>query len=452
MVETFNPPTREQLSRVSQGDERLLRALEELFRSAGRTIPDDLSGIDDSIAALQAAPEHGLHALSGLSRKQDAITALVTGQLVFVADKYDLPKPVAGVITLADSTIYSLTCDIDLLGDRIVGGVDNVIEGWGPTVSSLLSTGLTGTALITSTENITLRHIDISADVALDLNGSAGKFLDWLTVNFTDCPTVGTIQNYDNFIGLNIGVIDSANWTFDGTIGTIGFGDSLFSGIAGETTLIIPATAIITRRFRPKFSAFITPTGGTGIDFSTSATVPDEDYILFECDFSGAGTALAGVQFDDNKAMFKGNTGIENSRTFANYYMTNNATTTPVVVSTPTKALGTTTSNPISQRFSFTDNRATYVGAPTRDFEVEAWASLSSNNNNVLRLYIAKNGTAVTTSFAEGTANAGGRAEGLVTASVVELDTNDYVEVFVSNETSGNNVLDINLNVIVSEL
>lgn len=452
MVDVFNPPTREQLSRVSQGDERLLRALEDLFRSAGRTIPDDLSGIDDSIAALQSAPDHGLHALTGLARKQDSITAIATGQLVLVADKYDFPKPVSGVVTLEDSVIYSLTCDIDLLGDRIVGGVNSVIEGWGPTVSSLSSTGLTGTALITSTENIILRNIDISADIALDLNGSTGKFLDWLTVNFTDCLTVGTIQNYDNFIGLNIGVVNSANWTFDGTMGTIGFGDSLFSGIAGEKTIIIPATANITRRFRPKFSAFITPTGGTGIDFSTSATVPDENYILFECSFAGAGTPLAGVAFDDNKAQFTGNSGIQNSRTFANYYMTNNAVTTPVLVSTPTKALGTTTANPISQRFSFTDNRATYSGALTRDFEVEAWASLTSNNNNVLRLYIAKNGTAITTSFAEGTANAGGRAEGLVTASVVELDTNDYVEIFVSNETGPNNVTDIHLNVIASEL
>ena len=38
MVARFNPPTRDQLVRMAQGDERLTRALEQLFAVAGTDI------------------------------------------------------------------------------------------------------------------------------------------------------------------------------------------------------------------------------------------------------------------------------------------------------------------------------------------------------------------------------------------------------------------------------
>lgn len=454
VVETFNSPTREQLSRVSQGDERLLRAFEEVFRASGRQIPDSLSEIEADIAGILATPNALTRALSELKGKQTAIRSLELGQLVFVSDRHDFPTAVGGVITLVESVAYCLTGPVDLQGDRIVSVVGNTLCGTDQTTDILRSTGLIGTALITSNEIIMLRDIGISdVDIALDLTATNPfDFLVWISVQFESCATVGNISNYSSVVMSFCGISNSANLTFDGTIGTVGLSDMFISGIAGQTTISLLPTAIITRRFRIRFSSLITPATATALDISTSATIPDESYLLLDCNFSGAGTRTSGVQFDDNKSMFTANIGIQNSRTFAQYFMTNNAVTTPVIVSTPTKALGATTSNPISQRFSFTDNRATYTGAITRDFEVEAWSSLSSNNNNVLRLYIAKNGVAITTTFAEGTANAGGRAEGLVTASVVEMETNDFLEVFVSNETGGNNVLDINLNVIVSEL
>ena len=56
VVQTFNPPTRDQLAKVAQGDERLLRAFEELFRAAGRLLPDDLDELSGDVAGLLTAP------------------------------------------------------------------------------------------------------------------------------------------------------------------------------------------------------------------------------------------------------------------------------------------------------------------------------------------------------------------------------------------------------------
>lgn len=450
MVDPVTPP-REALRTLSGLDERLLIALERLFQVSGTETPDTLIELDRRLEGVEQIPipsDAGVR--SDFSR---VVTGLDSENLVFVKDRYDFPAAVSGVITLSDNVTYIITTDVDLNGDRITTGDTTSIVGFGTNVSRLTSTGLTGAPLLTSSCTVALRFVELyDVDEGVNFSGEPGDFIDWIGVNFINIPTIGTIENYNNAIFINLGFINSANLTFDGTIGTIGFGDTIFSGRAGEATVIIPATATITRRFRTKFCAFVTPATGTGVDFSTSASIPDEAYIYFECSFGGAGSALTGVLGDDNKAMFTGNTGIDNSRYFANYYMTNNATPTPVIVNVPTKALGTTTANPINEKFSHSNNRATYTGAVTRVFEVEAWAALASNNNNVLRLYIAKNGTAITTSFGEATANAGGRAEGIVTASVVEMATNDYVEIFVSNETGNNNITDINLNVIVSEL
>ena len=447
MSALFDPPTRDQLARIAQGDLRLLKALELLFQSSGQQIPDDIS-------TLETAPNNGLRALAGQKTKQDSIAAIESGQIVFVSDMYDFPAAVSGVITLEANTIYTVTCDVDLLGARLVIPTNVVIEGWGPSVSFLSSTGLTGTALLTSSFGITLRHIDISADVALDLNGSAGQFMDWLTVNFTDCPTVGTIQNYDNTIFINIGLINSANLTFDGSIGTVAFDNSLLSGRTGEKTIIIPATMTFTRRLRINFCAFVTPTGGTGIDFSTSAVVPVENYILFECNFGGAGAAIAGVTSTDNKALFSGNIGVTDTAEISNYYMTANATATTIaIVNTPVKAAGTTTSGAITQKFSnATTNRAEYTAAVTRTFEVDARLSCTSGNNNVLACYVAKNGTVQTQSVGRGTANAGGRAEHLSALGVFELTTTDYVEVWVENQTGANAITVEDLHVLVTEI
>lgn len=443
-------PTRDQLEKVAQGDNRLLRAFERLFEVSGEELPESIEEINSAIDELSISSATKVALPSPV--RPDQVRGILNSRVVFVGDKWDFPAAQSGVIQLDADTVYLVFQEVDLLGDRISCAANNTISGYGTNISRLLSTGLSGNALITSTGTVGLGNIAIEADIALDLNGSSGDFIDWISVNFENCATIGTIANYDNAVFINLGLINSANLTFDGEIGTIGFGDSLLFGRAGETTVIIPDTLTITRRFRAKFCAIPTPTGGTGIDFSASATVPDEGYILFECSFTGDGAALNGVLGDSNSAMFTGNTGIDNSRYFANYYMTNNATATTIAANTPTKIEGTTTAAALNEKFSHSDNRATYTGAVTRVFQVQAWAALSANNNNVLRLYVAKNGIAITDYFSEGTANSGGRAEGVSTGATVELETGDYVEIFTSNESASVDVTGQNLNVIVSNL
>jgi len=217
--------------------------------------------------------------------------------------------------------------------------------------------------------------------------------------------------------------------------------------------LDILSTCTITRRFRLIYSSMVVFGSTVGINVDASATIPTEGYILDTINFSAGGTYLTGVSYTDNKTRFVNSKGIENTAEIGNYYMTANATATTIgAVDTPVKILGTTTANTINQKFTHTDNRLTYSGALIRDFQVTATASLTSGNNNVIGLYVAKNGVVIASSEMYSTTSSGGRAESITCQTILELNEDDYVEMYVENTTSVTNITVEYLNVICKSL
>ncbi len=378
-------------------------------------------------------------------------------EVVYVTDVSDLPAPSAGVYTLAADTTYIFCNEVDLTGDRIVCSENTVLRGWSSENCRVKSTGLTGTALITSVYSLPILNLTIEADVALDLNAADPNYaIDWNGVNFTSCATVGTIANYGNVIFVNCALLSSANLTFDGTIGTVGIDGTLLSGIAGQTTISIPATATITRRFRIIYSAIVAFGGATALDVSASATIPVESYILDTVNFSGGATYISGVQHSDNKALFTNCKGISNSASTGMMTMSGNSTNTTITtIGTPVKIAGTTAlDSSVTQRFDMpTDNRLTYTGAITRQFRTTAVLTISSGGNNKeLGTTFALNGTVITTSKMTVTSDGAGRAENAVIQTVVTLEENDYLELFVQNDDSTNNITVSDFNMIVEAL
>lgn len=384
-------------------------------------------------------------------------SALRPGGAVFVETKADFPAAVANVITLADNATYFLTQSIDLTGDRLVGGQNTVIIGGSSENCILSSTGLdSGTALLSSAYSLPCRFfaIDHGTAINLDATGNSDQALDWLGVNFLNCATIGTVKNYGNAIFQLCAHLNSQGMTFDGSIGTIGFTDCLFNPPASGTSLTFPATLTITRRFRVSYSAFIILSGETGINMSTSATVPVEGYILDTVNFAGGGTYITGVAFNDNKALFSNVNGVENSASVGLMTMQGNATATTIgSVGVAVKAAGSTTfQSSVSQKFSHSDNRLTYTGAITRRFRVSVVASILATNNTQLGSYIAKNGSIISFSEIYTTADGNNRSENTAIQVITDLEENDYIEFFIENDTSTANVTVEDLSVIVEAL
>lgn len=367
----------------------------------------------------------------------------------------DLPTPVSGVITLVANYTYLFLKHIDLLGSRLVCGQNTVIVGWSSENCSISSTGLSGaTALITSNYSLPIRSISFTHGLVFNLQGDGvTTTLDWFGVNLLNCLSGGTINNYANFVMSDSAILNSGGFKFDGTIGTIGVSNCLFNPMAGTTGINILPTCNVSHRLRIIYSSFIVSPGETGVNFSTSATVGDEKYILDTINFSGGGTYTSGVTNTSNKALFTNCVGIANTATRGFMYMINNTVDTPVNVPNVNvwlKALGTTTADSLNSKFNHANNRLTYTGAFNQSFLVTVNTAVrASNSNQNISIGIAKNGTILTNSEMTIRTSTSNQEHPGSTQYVIDLVLNDYLELFVKNSQSPDvRVSDLNFSII----
>ena len=180
---------------------------------------------------------------------------IANGELVFVSDKDDLPTAVSNVITLADDVTYFFTGTVDLLGDRLVGGQNTVILGGSSENSRIKSTGLgTGVALFTTEWTTPIRHVTFQdVDTALAVDGTVNPpvALDWTGVNFLNVPNIGLIDTCDNWIYSKGAILNSQNFQFSGTIGTVGIDNSIFVGTGSSGNILDILSTCICSRFTP---------------------------------------------------------------------------------------------------------------------------------------------------------------------------------------------------------
>jgi hypothetical protein len=376
-------------------------------------------------------------------------------EFIEVNELSDLPTPVSGVITLVANYTYLFLKHIDLLGSRLVCGQNTVIVGWSSENCSISSTGLSGaTALITSTYSLPIRSISFTHALVFDLQGDINTTaLDWFGVNLLNCTSGGTIKDYANFVMSDCAFLNSGGFNFDGTIGTIGFSNSLFNTATGTTAINILSTCNVSRRLRIIYSSFVIGSGETGVNFSTSATVSDEKYILDTINFSGGGTYTSGVLNTSNKALFVNCVGIANTATRGFMYMINNGTDTTIGganVNVWVKALGTTTADTANSKFDHASNRLTYTGAFNQSFLVTANTAVRSGSSNQnISIGIAKNGTILANSEMTIRTSTSNQEHPGSTQYVIDLVANDYLELFVKNSQSPDvRVSDLNFSVI----
>lgn len=380
---------------------------------------------------------------------------ITNDNFIFVNSKSDLPTASSGIITLGDSITYFFTTIVDLLGDRLVCGLNTVILGASSENCYIKSTGLnSSTALITSVYSLPIRNISFTHGTVFNLDGDGTTTaLDWFGINFVNCATVGTIKDYTNFVMGDSAFLNSSGMTFDGSIGTIAFGNCLFDTSTGGTAITLASTLTVSRRFRIIYSSFVTLSGETSLNVSASATISDERYILDTVNFSGGGTYITGVDQTSNKTLFTNCVGIANTTTRGFYYMVNNTTDTPigvVNVNVWKKALGTTTADSNNSKFSHSSNRLTYTGAFNTSFLVTVNTAVrASASNQNISIGIAKNGTILPNSEMTIRTSTSNQEHPGSTQYQIDLITNDYVELFVKNSQQTDvRVSDLNFSVV----
>lgn len=130
---------------------------------------------------------------------------------------------------------------------------------------------------------------------------------------------------------------------------------------------------------------------------------------------------------------------------YGSYSINVAAATNVAVASTYVKAAGTTTFDAVAQDMdddSGTDNRIKYIGVPDRHFFVTAACTLTSSaNNQTVGLKLAKNGVVIDDSIARRKINATTDVGAITLIGHADLSTNDYLEVWLTNETSTGSII-----------
>jgi len=386
---------------------------------------------------------------------------------IFVGTKNDLPPAVNGVITLKDNYTYFFTTTVDLQGDRLVAGDNTTILGGSSENCRIKSTGIgTDVALLSSVYSLPIRNITFEAPWAINLVASIPTVhaLDWFGVNFTNCARVGIISSYNNFIMLDGAFLSSQDLTFNGTTGTVGFNQCLFTGQfppgnpSAKSILNFPSTFICNRRIRVTVCSFIVPPGYTGITVQNGVTfVQPESFILQTCNFSGPGTKLGVSTHTDvngNDSYYEGNRGIQNTFVVGQYYMKDSVEITTFAASnTWTKIAGiTTTAGVTNSKFTSTDNRLTSNAVIDRKYSIQATISFEAGANPFTAkfgIYDSTVGIRTASSFTHVADNS---VSHVSINDIVELNSGDYVEIHALNMDNTEGLRAIDMNVIVSQL
>jgi hypothetical protein len=131
----------------------------------------------------------------------------------------------------------------------------------------------------------------------------------------------------------------------------------------------------------------------------------------------------------------------------------NTDVTTVSAVDTFYKLQGKTTPGDFVSKFDVSvSNRATYTGVVTQLFEVTHIISVESGNNKLIQLKNSVNGVTSDQSISESTTSGNNVAENISSIDVVRLSENDYIEAFVANASSQDDITGTSLTTLIKRL
>jgi hypothetical protein len=356
---------------------------------------------------------------------------------VLVKSASDFPAPSAGVITLAPNSVYEvngvvvLSDKIDLNGSYLIGQNANADQ--------LIYTG--SGEFFTGNASGTIKILTLVATTGqlfnIDATSNPGASIVIRDCIIANSPNVGFIRGYNlvfndvisysgNTTGIiyeNIGslLINNTAW-FSNNSGT-------FETFQGNFTTIAKIGGIMQ-----------VPSGRIGVDIVNVNTVSGAAEVVNTV-FSGAGTYINGAPSNAWSIDAGGVETVSDYEANGVLYITSSTTTTIGSINTPVKIAGTTTAVNLDRMTSPANNRLTYTGSKTRKFEVTASISFTtSSNNQNISFYVAINGVVQAQTRQQRKTGSSGDIGALALSGIIELSTNDYVEVWVENNSGSANI------------
>lgn len=374
--------------------------------------------------------------------------SVVRDNYVLVKSLADLPTPVGNVITLQQGTLYEINGAINI-GANSIDINDCVFVGRDPYNDTINYTG--GGAMFTGVLGGMIEFLNLigNGGELFDINTTNDKNLIIRDCFISDFSSLGKVSGH-SFIYFSALKFENNTdgLTFSG-ITELFINDYIwYESNTGTAISLNGVFDIITI----SGGGFYVDTGEIGVDVSANPTII-LDAVIETSSFSGLGNRTNGTF--SNKWSIEAS-GLETQKDIVaggGIYINSQATTTISTANTPVKVSGTTAA---SLMFRADDdgvsNRIRYTGLSRRYFQVSATFSFNADgswlSSDVVAFYVYKNGVQVPSIYTEMRTSSNSTISGSI-LGVVELETNDYIELWVANKSSTANITLNSMNLIV---
>jgi hypothetical protein len=378
----------------------------------------------------------------------DLYSNFFSAQQIDVYELSDLPAAAGGIITLAADTNYFIKNSINFGTDRIVMSSRSSIDGAGRLAIVLTYTGTGDFITLTNASGGKIEGITIICSTGrffnFSDNGDNLLVIEDVTVT---CDKVGIF----NSTGANGSVMRVSNATITAT--TSGM---TFTGAWNRTLFLtigfnLSAGSVFDLGVAT-FKSFYTDLIGMGLSagatFLTGAagsaniTASGVGVIRSTRD-DGVGTMLSGITPDDDRWDFYINNRIRDTRSDGLLSMQANATNTVITTqSVYVKVAGTWTVQPGAKFTGTTGGRLTYIGLKGVRHPIDISLSVEpvSGTNKTISVRVAKNGATIADSKRTIRTDSGSPIN-ISCPWQLTLTTNDYIEVFIANDTGTTDLL-----------
>ena len=380
---------------------------------------------------------------SSISIVQQAIT-----NRVVVNSATDFPEAVGGVITLEANTEYYIGSDsVNVGSNRFVTKAGTVLSG--ALGASILISSTTG-AMFTGGEDggLTISGLTVVATSSQIFDYSdtvAGTSVIIISESFFFGDSLGSVEDIGAF-SINVTIFDcvTTGMLFKGNINIVSIRQIIFATTSATSKAFDIGTAVVnTLEFQD--AAMNCPAGAIGLaGAASSANVAVNSVArVISCEFLGGMTDLETITTDDIRWVFRDNSPTPDTYADALTSFSGSSTETTIsTINTPVLVNATWVEVNASLMTTTAAGRVTYIAERPLPIPIDATIGLRSSTGAAIdvTMYIAINGV-VDAGSALKFEITGNKPQVATLPWQVVIEKDDYVEVFIENNSNTVNVI-----------
>jgi hypothetical protein len=381
---------------------------------------------------------NGLYSWDGTKWAMLGSNTQARTNFVNVQSASDLPAPSGGVITLSAGVLYEINGTISLSSKIDLNGC--YLKGVDPLNDKLIYTG--AGELFTGSNAGCISYLTITAasGKVFNINGGGGN-KNFLVQNcyMIGCNDIGTIQGIGGTVFFSkVAYFYNSN----------GVTYSNNQNVVVDYTLWDVSNHNTFEKFTGTFNVIqilggdrLTSSANSAVALDVSGMTTLVAGSVKTIMFVGSGTYVTGTFSKEWEAESQGLTTEKDDVAAGNLFISSMNSTTFSGTNSATKILGTTSSASLFRVTSPANNRLTYGGTKSKRFTVVcSLSAIATGNNKNFSFYIAKNGVVLPESKQHLKCSSQVDRGSVTLSCTVLLATNDYVEVWVENNTDNTNL------------